>query len=77
MAVPLHVGHAAKEIDYIIQDSRPVVVVGQPQYTSLLQPIANAYGAQYIELQPFKLVIRSSYILYQLYLSQSHLGISM
>jgi acyl-coenzyme A synthetase/AMP-(fatty) acid ligase len=60
MAVPLHPGHAPKEMEYIINDARPLVVVGQPAYTSVLSPLATKYGATYIEIQPYSVTPLSS-----------------
>lgn len=60
MAVPLHPGHAPKEIEYIINDARPSVIVGQPSYTHILAPLAATYGASYIEVQPYRVDALSS-----------------
>ncbi len=48
VAVPLAVSHPPAELEYVIRDSESAVVVADPEFAGILQPIAQAAGARFL-----------------------------
>ena len=48
IAVPLCTQHPAHELTYVISDSGAEIVVSDPQYESLLRPVAEALGRRFL-----------------------------
>ena len=48
IAVPLCTQHPAHELSYVISDSGAEIVVSDPQYESLLRPVAEALGRRFL-----------------------------
>jgi malonyl-CoA/methylmalonyl-CoA synthetase len=51
VAVPLAVSHPAAELDYVIRDSAAHVVIGSTAQRELLEPLATAAGARFLDVE--------------------------